>query len=276
MSETLSSLTLEQETRIEAAIAGLYRETDVPPPSFSCPIAPLGPLLRRMAVRCVEIPGLTLQSAETYLKGRRVIRADFDLEGDRGTPLAGFLYAAGTGAFLFIDSKNPVTRRRFSIAHEIGHLLLHFRPLLLAAEARLMAGETVDSALYDAFSAHAANRSEETGARAPGATATAPGAYNPGVTDTYDQREREADAFAAALLLPSALALQRFAVLRETSPTISGDGIVERLAMDSLVSREAMRRRIATLGLKNAQNEKRREIHTAHEAKEDYVHAKAR
>jgi Zn-dependent peptidase ImmA (M78 family) len=261
MSEMNSVLTREHERRIESAIDALYRETDVPPPSVSCPIAPIGPILRRMAIFCVEIPGLTLHSTEIYLKERRIIRADLNLEGDPAISLAGFLYAAATGAFLFIDGKNPVTRRRFSIAHELGHLLLHFRPLLYEAEARLAAGETVESALYDAFSDHAANRGEENSVSAPG---------------EYDQREREADAFSASLLLPAALTRQRFTILRETLPNLSEGGITERLAMDSLVSWEAMHRRLNALGLKNTLNEKRHNYAPAQNSKEKLKNAQAR
>ena len=39
--------------------------------------------------------------------------------------LSGMLYRSKEGAVIGVDSLHPTARQRFSIAHEIGHLLLH-------------------------------------------------------------------------------------------------------------------------------------------------------
>jgi len=44
------------------------------------------------------------------------------------TVLAGFLYANSQGGYILVNRDDPVARRRFSAAHELGHFLLHFRP----------------------------------------------------------------------------------------------------------------------------------------------------
>src|SRR4051794_27355690 len=39
---------------------------------------------------------------------------------------SGFLYQSGNSApVIGVNSKHPLNRRRFTIAHELGHLLLH-------------------------------------------------------------------------------------------------------------------------------------------------------
>lgn len=48
--------------------------------------------------------------------------------------LAGFLYVNTSYGCIFVEANDRLTRRRFSVAHELGHYLLHFLPLLEGAE----------------------------------------------------------------------------------------------------------------------------------------------
>jgi Zn-dependent peptidase ImmA (M78 family) len=212
---------------------GFYEELDVPPPTENLPVAPLGPLLERLHVAHEELPGLTAVRAEAFLQGRGVVGEDgLGLCGDTNEKLAGFLYASGRAARLFVNADDPVVRRRFSIAHELGHYVLHFRPRLLRWREALEAGEEVAPVLCDAFALPDGPEDEDEEET-----------NNDGAD--YDRQEREADAFAAALLLPADVIAARAGALQ---PDFAGESLAERLAMDLLVSRQAMRRRLRALG----------------------------
>jgi Zn-dependent peptidase ImmA (M78 family) len=150
-------------------IAALYEETDVAQPSEAYPIAPLGPILERLPIRFDELPQLTLHSAEEFLKKRNVLQEPLDY-GDENpdASLSGFIYSDGYIARLLVNSSEMITRRRFSIAHELGHFVLHCRP----QAAALANGEP----FIDMFASEG---------------------------EGHVQREQEADAFAATLLMPT-------------------------------------------------------------------------
>jgi hypothetical protein len=220
---------------IETAIGRLYVEVDIPPPSESFPIAPLGPILRLLMVGVVEVAGLTRAKAEDSLRQRRVISGSLELDAEPNTLLAGFLYAVGEGGFLFVDSseKSPITRRRFSVAHELGHLILHFRPALGDWQTAITEGRDVPPALLDAFSDTQATATEDGG----------------NVGGAFDRRETEADRFAACLLMPADVVRARTESLKMSFPALSETGMTERLALDLLVSYQAMNRRLRGLGI---------------------------
>ena len=218
-------------TTTQDAVHALYTELDVPEPSAGWPVAPLKPLLTRLPVRCLELPSLTCRSAQDYLLRCGALDDHLPL-GDaagEGDPLAGFAYQGGECAFLFVNSDDPVVRRRFSMAHELGHYLLHFRPALRRWREALAAGEDVTTPLFDAFTQQDIENAED----------------GPGRAD-YDRREREADTFAAELLLPAGLVAERASTLADDYRNDRA-GFEDRLAMEFLVSRAAMRRRLASL-----------------------------
>lgn len=109
-----------------------------------------------------------------------------------------------------LNSSHHEVRRRFSVAHELGHLLLHpGRPLLLH--------ETVRVNFRDATSS----------------TAT-------------DTEEIEANAFAAELLMPEEMV--RDQVARAGRPTDRRQ-FVHRLSETFAVSKQAMEIRLVNLGV---------------------------
>jgi Zn-dependent peptidase ImmA (M78 family) len=218
-------------TTTQEAITELYNSLDVPCPGPDWPVAPLGPLLARLPIRCIELPALTCQSAQDYLLrcgalGERLALDDAAQEHD---PLAGFAYQGGECAFLFVNGDDPVVRRRFSMAHELGHYVLHFRPTLLRWREALAAGEDITAYVFDAFTQRDVENAEDDDRG-----------------QDYVQREREADDFAASLLLPPDLVASRSAALRDVFLTDRA-GLEERLAMEFLVSRAAMRRRLSDI-----------------------------
>lgn len=127
--------------------------------------------------------------------------------------LSGMLYRDPNGAnVIAVNSLNSKTRQRFTIAHELGHLLLH--------ESALQVDRPISVRFRDGRSGLA-----------------------------VDQDEIDANQFAAALLMPREWVLTDADRLLSQQPTISDEALVEALAERYSVSRQAMEFRLAHLGL---------------------------
>jgi len=119
-----------------------------------------------------------------------------------------------SGLFVIKDDKPYIAynlnqskkRRRFTIAHELGHFILHSRSKSLFIDKN-------ESIMYR-------NSESSTG---------------------EFLKEREANAFAAALLMPIPLIL-------EEAKALNGDDIIEKLASKFNVSTQAMSFRLSNLG----------------------------
>ena len=122
--------------------------------------------------------------------------------------LSGMLYRSEDGAVIGVNSLHAAVRQRFSIAHEIGHLLLH--------EPELHVDEHAFVAFRDLESSKAS-----------------------------DPAEIEANQFAAALLMPSELLSRSIAELGH-NPDVSD--AIRVLAQRFQVSQEAMTIRLSKLG----------------------------
>ncbi|HEV3145562.1 MAG TPA: ImmA/IrrE family metallo-endopeptidase [Gemmataceae bacterium] len=131
-------------------------------------------------------------------------------------PLAGFLFANADGGYILVNADDPVPRRRFSAAHELGHFLLHFRP----GDADPIGGYLQE---------------DETIAE---------------VDEVEDlaAMERQANHFAAELLMPEE-ACRRIATEAQSRGGHSPAYLEHKLAGELLVSREAARWRIRALRL---------------------------
>jgi Zn-dependent peptidase ImmA (M78 family) len=124
--------------------------------------------------------------------------------------LSGMLYRAQEGrVVLGVNSTHALVRQRFTIAHELGHFLLHRDTL------------HVDGLVHR----------DEMSSRA------------------IDTREIEANAFAAELLMPRHLLLQRVMELLPKSGVADPARLVSQLARTFAVSEQAMEYRLANLGL---------------------------
>jgi Zn-dependent peptidase ImmA (M78 family) len=160
--------------------------------------------------------------------------------GERQSPLAGFLYAVGEDASLFVEERDPVVRRRFSVAHELGHYLLHFRPLLARLSARVGAPVEAMDALPKA------DDESEPDAQPEGQMVLPLYLEEAQTLPSLPQMEQEANRFAAELLMPEV-------VVRELAARyvsyFRDDDLVWRMANDLLVSRAAIRWRLRELGL---------------------------
>jgi Zn-dependent peptidase ImmA (M78 family) len=110
-----------------------------------------------------------------------------------------------------VNSEHPKTRQRFTIAHEIGHLLLH-------GEEEFHIDEKAPLALRDEVSSQA-----------------------------IDPREIEANQFAAELLMPDTLVRASVGALIAAEANITAEDAIERLAREYRVSPLAMTHRLSNL-----------------------------
>jgi hypothetical protein len=153
---------------------------------------------------CLFDPDITLQAAVGLITGGPVEPCPNLIRRDER--LAGVLEWVGTTPFIYYEAYDLVVRQRFSIAHELGHFRLHAQQ----REHCQCAHTAVDP-----------QDSDEPLATTP-------------------RIEREADAFAAAFLMPQALLRMDVAHFGRC---------VAFLAARYQVSEPAMRRRLRRLGL---------------------------
>ena len=171
--------------------------------------APLAGFFAETGLDHVELPNLTRGAVTDYLQ-RQGIPAD-DL-GDPADVLAGFVFAAGRVGWAFVSAADSLPRRRFTAAHELGHFVMHRETM-----GRFRAD--TDATLREADD------------------------------DAADRMEREANRFAAELLMPAEVCRARAAGLREKHGCCPRGVLVYRLSSELLVSREALRYRLQALGV---------------------------
>jgi len=147
-------------------------------------------------------PPIDVEAVATSL-GVRVERADL------GDDVSGVLVRRSGQAVIGVNWAHHPNRQRFTIAHELGHFLLH------------EAGTYIDKGTYARF------RDEQSGSGT-------------------DWEEVEANAFAAALLMPVSLVREE-ARRRPFDP--ADDAALSALAAAFAVSGQAMSIRLANLGL---------------------------
>jgi len=127
--------------------------------------------------------------------------------------ISGLLYrTAGSAPVIGVNSNNPKARQRFTIGHELGHLILHpGHELILERLIRLNFRNATSS------------------------TAS-------------DEEEIEANHFAAELLMPHDLLRHSLSMLMQGRP-LSDLEVVRRLTRRFEVSQSAMEYRLTSLGM---------------------------
>ncbi len=126
--------------------------------------------------------------------------------------LAGFLFVASSVGVVFVNADDPVYRKRFSAAHELGHFLLH--------RDAMHGGRWI---------------------------ADQPSTIRDVEDNQSKQLEREANRFSAEILMPAGLCRARVNTVLNDFPAAPASVLVHRLAADLLVSREAMSYRLKNL-----------------------------
>lgn len=163
---------------------------------------PLADLMDGHPLCLVEMRRLTPAAVSRHLARRGLVAS---VTGERpGRALAGYVYGDSARAFIFLNRDDPFARRRFSLAHEIGHFMLHGGGALARATARPRPVQVDDK--------------------------------------PDDPREVEAHAFAAELLMPWEMVVSDAAPLRRGE--IGPERAVTRLATRLQVSRQAAARRL--------------------------------
>lgn len=211
---------------IAAAIERLFAAAGFPwPPPDTRSVVPvaLDRLIGAYNLTHDEVPGLTRAAAGAYLARWGVQRPEL-LED--ASPLAGFLFANADAGYILVNADDQLPRRRFTAAHELGHYLLHFLPRLQAARDR-------ETSLVQNDSGETVREEEKS---------------DSDKALPLPEMERQANRFAAELLMPESLcrtAREQYAARFETPARF----LEHHLARDLLVSREAMRWRLRSLGL---------------------------
>lgn len=241
----MTRLSMGQRAAISDAIHFACREAGVAEPgTTSGMITQLDELIAAFPLCSAEVVNLSRRSAVLYLAQRASAFAVAPpVPLDQNEALAGFLYAAPVRGeawgCILVEERDIIERRRFSVAHELGHYLLHFRPLV--AQMGPESYTTFVEGLGYQRQAAEANDDFEGGAL--------PEAKLLFREEEQQEREicegleREANAFAATLLMPE-LSCHRL-VERYGGSLASA----KRLAGEFLVSPAAMRARLLDLGL---------------------------
>ncbi|HTZ87267.1 MAG TPA: ImmA/IrrE family metallo-endopeptidase [Solirubrobacteraceae bacterium] len=150
---------------------------------------------------CKETPIPVEQIA--IARGAQVTYEVFDGE------VSGMLIRDGERAIIGVNSSHAPVRQRFTIAHEIGHLIMHEgTPVFVDRLIRI-------------------NRRD----------------------GTTSKQERDANAFAAELLMPRGFITARVAALTDKSSGIAPERLMEQLAEEFGVSVLAMSYRLANLDI---------------------------
>lgn len=236
----------ESPFSVERVIEHLYRITGVAAPTSQRCIVSLGELVGSFNLVCKELAGLTQYTAMEYL-----LRQDGIVElpeVQEQDPLAGFLYANTHYGCIFVEASDLLVRRRFSVAHELGHYLLHFQPLLEIAERDREYLE-----ITEALQLHEEEFGtlQETG----GQTKMLGNERMRSMLPTDKQMEREADRFAAELLMPADVVR---VLLARYVTYLRGDDLIWRLATEMLVSSQSMQVRLQNLGFSFASEKQSR------------------
>lgn len=221
---------------ITTLINDLYQNAEVEAPDLHHRITPLGDLVDSLNLASKELLGLSQQVAMHYLMQQGILIENAEDAGQ--DELAGFLYASTSYGCLFVEANDHLTRRRFSVAHELGHYLLHFLPVLKIAERDQEYLELVE-ALYR-------GRNDDPQETVSGRVEKMDQQFLEAYLPPEARMEYEANQFATELLMPESVVRGLFArvMLR-----FNDDDLVSYLATEMLVSQEAMRWRLRNFHL---------------------------
>ncbi len=222
---------------IQTAIDDLYRIADVPQPTEKQSVVLLSELIGGYNLTCTEIAGLTSETASNFLLRRGAILEP--ISDTNQEPLAGYIYVNKTSGHIFVERNDLLVRRRFSVAHELGHYVLRFLPLIAS---RAFADECEVVEITEAL---APSSPEEDADDLPiGQVNLSRQTERLSLLPPYEQMEHEANEFAAELLMPAVIVRR---LLARYAANCRGDDLIWRLSSEMLVSRAAMRWRLREL-----------------------------
>lgn len=198
---------------IAAAIADVYRRARLTIDPVRRGPVPLAQMFDAVGVSHVAVPGLSLSAVAQHLIAERYV-ADASLVADLledRQPLVGLMFQLGSDGLAFVNAADILPRRRFTAAHELGHAVLH---------RDKMSGFIADATISE-------------------------------TDDGTSEMEREANRFAAELLMPEEVIRARADELKHQLKIdrCPRDVLEYRLAAEFLVSAQAIRFRMSTLGV---------------------------
>jgi Zn-dependent peptidase ImmA (M78 family) len=200
---------------IAETVRQTYLQAELPwPPTSPGPVS-LDRLIGAYPLTHEEVAGLN-HAAASALLGRWGVRWTDIPQPD--PTLAGFLYANARSGYIFVRRGDGLPRRRFTAAHELGHYRLHLTPALARSDSADVAMIQADVEIAETGEADMA------------------------------AMERQANRFAAELMMPEALCRTLFERHSSRYGT-TARFLVHHLASDLLVSREAVAWRLYVLGL---------------------------
>lgn len=204
-------MTVRTGDRVSAAVTAVRDRFAIPvDPDRRGPV-PLDRFFQAANLMHAAINGLSTLGVIEYLVRERYVSSPEVLADVPSTPdrIDGFLFWAGSDGLAFVnaDQDSPLPRRRFTAAHELGHAVLH---------RERMGRFRVDAKVRED-------------------------------ADDPDELEREANRFAAELLMPAEVCVARAGAMRREFGCCPQGVLVYQLAAELLVSRGAMRYRLADL-----------------------------
>jgi len=242
-----TELSDQSRSDINGALQRVYTDAGFDPKACQPGIVPLYDLIGAYPIRVAELGNLSYRSAIRFLTSETGQVIPCPYEDNRA--LAGLLYVYQYAGFfngcILVERDDFIARRRFSAAHELGHYILHFLPLL-----ETVGSTTKSEALILAEGLSYAERDQPDQGLPFGQLTFARGVklstYRP--RSDMPQMEREANQFAAELLMPSEMCEL---LVKRYNPRFGGRQAVlaRRLASEFLISQEAMRWRLAALDL---------------------------
>lgn len=205
-------------------------------------ITPLYDVVGSYPIRIAEIEDLSFRTAAQFLSSEA--GQSVPLPENEKQELAGFLFIQRYRNTLYgcilVEKKDSIARRRFSVAHELGHYLLHFLPTLesqhVSQDLVFTEGLTYSGNLTDDLPA--------------GKLALIQSSENLSEFNFIGNElaEKEANQFAAELLIPESRCKD---VYRDFTKKygVQRPVLIKRLATEFLVSAEAMKWRLMALKL---------------------------
>lgn len=232
---------------IAAAIRRVQRTAGLAATEAISDIVPLYDIVCAYPLRVAELSNLTYRKAADFLIAETGQQVPVPQEDD--CRLAGFLYVYEfAGVFygcILVKRDDPVVRRRFTIAHELGHYVLHFLPAL----ERTIEGNNTDFVVMTEGLTYSENNATDDEIAVGRVVFTrSAGSSTKGLVVDVRQMELEANQFAAELLMPSDACAKRVNQYAERFGN-NRQALAKRIASDFLVSQAAMQRRLAALGL---------------------------
>ena len=240
----------DRTLQIKATLRQACAEAGLNFDSLQPGVVPLFEIISAYPLRVAALPEgkrLTARSAVEFLGRETGKELALPVPNDSDRPLSGFIYVFEYEGFysgcIFTEWRDPITRRRFSAAHELAHYLLHFLPLL---EQRRREGTSEPLTLTEGVDVKDEMREvpEAQISASEGVDILQPLALH----KAWQEQELEANLFAAELLMPAHACeelvrqyAQRFNMKSEVRARL--------LARDFFVSAEAMTWRLKELDL---------------------------